>query len=114
MGLIADVLTIHVYILQCADGSYYVGLTEDLTDRVQRHNAGTAATWTACRSPVTLVYSEQFDEFQRAVAREAQLKGWSRAKKEALIRRSLDTLKQLSRPRMQPRINVTNVPHRTS
>ncbi len=80
--------TVHVYILQCADGSFYVGLTEDLAWRVARHKGGTAAVWTTCRLPITLVYSEEFDDLESAVAREAQLKGWSRAKKVALISRN--------------------------
>jgi predicted GIY-YIG superfamily endonuclease len=95
------VSTIYVYILQCADDSYYVGLTEDLQSRVTRHNAGTAAAWTACRLPVTLVHSEPFDDLQRAVARETQLKGWSRVKKAALIAGNQHALKALSRCRAQ-------------
>jgi predicted GIY-YIG superfamily endonuclease len=93
--------TVYVYILQCADGSYYVGITEDLGTRVERHNAGTAAAWTACRCPVTLVYFEQFDDLESAVARETQFKGWSRAKKAALISRNQHALKELSRCRAQ-------------
>jgi predicted GIY-YIG superfamily endonuclease len=87
----------HVYMLQCADASYYVGLTEDLPTRVDRHNAGTAAKWTACRLPVTLVYSEQFDDLRDAAAREEQIKGWSRAKKAALVASVNGALKALSR-----------------
>jgi putative endonuclease len=91
--------TFHVSMLQCADDSYYVGLTEDLESRIQRHNAGTASRWTACRLPVALVYCEQFDHLEDAAAREAQLKGWSRAKKKASISANSESLKQLSRCR---------------
>ena len=93
--------TFYVYILQCADDSYYVGITEDLLPRVDRHNAGTAAVWTACRLPVTLVHSEQFHDLKDAVVRESQLKGWSRAKKTALIAENGIELKALSRCRSQ-------------
>ena len=87
--------------LQCADGSYYVGITQDLSERVERHNAGTAAAWTACRRPVALVHSESFDDLQSAVARETQLKGWSRAKKTAFVEGNVPALKKLSRCRTQ-------------
>jgi len=93
--------TFHVYILQCADDSYYIGLTEDVEERLSRHNAGTAAAWTAARLPVSLAYSEAFDDLQLAAAREEQLQGWSRAKKAALITRDARTLKSLSRCRTQ-------------
>ena len=90
---------LYVYILRCADDSYYVGITEDLPSRLERHNAGTAAAWTACRLPVHLVYSEEFDHLQDAVSRETQIKGWSRAKKAALISGDLKSLKASSRCR---------------
>jgi putative endonuclease len=93
--------TLHVYMLQCADSSYYVGISEDLHARVERHNAGTAAAWTAARLPVKLVHSETFNDLQTAVARETQLKGWSRAKKAALAEGNHRALKSLSRCRTQ-------------
>ncbi|MDC7787085.1 GIY-YIG nuclease family protein [Rhodoplanes sp. TEM] len=78
-----------VYMLLCADGSYYVGSTTDdgLERRVAEHNAGVhpdAYTWS--RRPVAVVWSEQFDRITDAIAVERQLKGWSRAKKHALVR----------------------------
>ena len=85
-----------VYILRCSDNSYYVGSTEDLNDRLTRHNTGRAAAWTAKRRPVTLVYQESFDDPLLATRREAQIKKWSRAKKEALISGNLNKLKELS------------------
>jgi predicted GIY-YIG superfamily endonuclease len=74
-----------IYILLCSDGSLYVGYTKDLEQRVATHNAGKGAAHTALRRPVKLVYSEPFESEPAAVAREIQLKKWSRAKKEALI-----------------------------
>ncbi|MFZ2681558.1 MAG: GIY-YIG nuclease family protein [Patescibacteria group bacterium] len=74
-----------LYILECRDGSYYVGSTNDLIARVDRHNAGAGADWTNDRRPVKLVYQETYDSMLSARKRERQLKGWSRYKKENLI-----------------------------
>ena len=76
---------VSVYILHCADGSFYIGQTSDLRSRVARHNDGTAAAWTARRRPVALVYAEHFNTLTEAVARERQLKRWTHAKKAALV-----------------------------
>ena len=89
----------HVYILRCADGSYYVGTTRDLASREGAHNDGRGAKHTFLRRPVELVYSEPFETLKAADKREHQLKGWTRAKKEALIAGDLDRLKQPSRRR---------------
>jgi len=86
--------TIHVYILRCADGSYYVGSTEDLQNA---HNTGQGAKYTFLRRPVQLVYSESYDSLVEAVVRERQLKRWSHAKKHALIVGDTVRLKQLSK-----------------
>ncbi len=91
--------TIHVYILRCADGSYYIGLTEDLEGRENAHNYGRGSTYTFLRRPVRLVYSESYDLLEKAVGRERQLKRWSRTKKKALIVGDAATLKQLSKRR---------------
>ena len=88
-----------VYILRCADGTPYVGSTSDVNARVVTHNAGRGPRFTACRRPVTLVYSELFETMDQARERESQLKKWSRAKKEALIAGDLAALKGLSRRR---------------
>ncbi len=76
----------HVYMLRCADGSYYLGVALDVPGRVARHNAGQGAAHTRRHRPVALVWSEEQPSLAAARAREAQLKGWSRAKKEWLIR----------------------------
>ena len=84
-----------VYILKCADGSFYVGSAQDLEDRLKRHNSGNGAVFTALRLPVKLVYQEPCKNEDDAVKRERQIKKWSRAKKEALINGELETLKKL-------------------
>jgi putative endonuclease len=87
-----------LYILLCADGSYYAGTTRDeLEVRVDQHQSGHYRGYTATRRPVALVYSEYFDRIVDAIAAERQIKGWSRAKKQALIAGRLDRLPELSR-----------------
>ena len=86
-----------LYILRCSDGSYYIGTTRTALEiRLAQHNAGTLGGYTALRRPVTLVYSQWFDRVTDAIESERKLKGWSRAKKEALIRGDLEALRQLS------------------
>ena len=78
-------MAFHTYILRCADGSYYVGHTEDLEHRLAEHQAGTTGGYTARRRPVMLLWTQSFQTREEAFAAERQLKGWSRAKKEAMI-----------------------------
>ena len=87
------------YILKCSDGSFYVGSATNLENRLNTHNQGKGATYTAKRRPVQLVYHERFNSLDGAVKRERQVKKWSRAKKEALIRGEKKTLKKLSKIR---------------
>src|SRR5262245_39902735 len=90
----------YLYILRCADGSYYTGTARSgLERRVAEHNAGAFGGYTAQRRPVTLVFSQWFDRIIDAIAVERQVKGWSRAKKEALIRGDFESLPQLSKRR---------------
>ena len=87
-----------VYILRCADGTYYTGSTRaTLDERVGQHNEGTYRGYTSSRLPVELVYSEAFDRIEDAITAERKIKGWSRAKKEALIGDDWQTVRQLSR-----------------
>jgi putative endonuclease len=89
-----------LYILRCADGSYYVGTTRtDLEVRFAAHQVGHFGGYTSTRRPVVLVYSDYFDRIVDAIAAERQIKGWSRAKKEALIAGRFDLLPALSRRR---------------
>jgi putative endonuclease len=86
-----------LYILQCADGSYYIGTTRTTLEiRIAQHNAGTFGGYTATRLPVTLVFSQWFDRITDAIENERKLKKWSRAKKEAFVRGELQALRQLS------------------
>ena len=74
-----------VYILQCSDGSYYTGWSTNVSQRIATHNAGRASKYTRQRLPVRLVYSESQPNRRVAMKREAQIKKWSRVRKEALI-----------------------------
>ena len=89
---------IYIYILRCADGSYYVGSAtgHDLGPRIDQHNAGSYPGYTFTRRPVVLVWSEYFDRITDGIAAERQIKGWSRAKKEALMRSDWANLSRLS------------------
>lgn len=84
-----------VYILRCADDSFYIGETADLAVRVAKHNEGSAAAFTAKRCPVTLAFSETHHDRPSALVREQQIKRWTRAKKEALIDGDLARLKRI-------------------
>jgi predicted GIY-YIG superfamily endonuclease len=80
----------HVYILKCADGSYYCGSTENLERRLSEHQKGYYKGYTFLRRPVTLVWSSEFPDRHSAFEFERKVKGWTRAKKEALIRGGWD------------------------
>ncbi len=75
-----------VYILRCSDLSYYTGHTDNLEQRIGQHQLGEVEGYTAKRLPVQLVFSQEFGTREEALAAELQIKPWSRAKKEALIR----------------------------
>jgi putative endonuclease len=89
----------YVYILRCANDSFYVGSAQDLDARLKAHNEGRGAAYTFKHRPVRLVYSEAFGSEDDALTRERQLKRWSRGKKEALIRGDLERLKHLTKRR---------------
>jgi len=74
-----------MYILKCADNSYYTGSTKYLKKRLIQHQSGIGANHTKVRLPVELVYYEEFKRIDKAFYREKQVQGWSRKKKEALI-----------------------------
>jgi putative endonuclease len=89
---------IFAYLLRCADGSYYVGSARaGLEGRVAAHNTGHYGGYTASRLPVTLCWSQGFQRITDAIAAERQIKGWSRAKKEALIRGDFDLIHELAK-----------------
>ena len=85
-----------MYILECADGSYYTGSTNNLELRVEQHNSGEGANHTKKRLPVKLVYFEEYQRIDEAFRREKQVQGWSRNKKEALINGKIDELHALA------------------
>ncbi len=92
-------MAFHVYILLSADGSYYVGHASDLARRLEAHQLGRGARFTSLRRPVRLVYAEELGSEAEAVAREMQVKGWTRAKKQALIAGASEALHKLSKRR---------------
>jgi len=76
----------YTYILKCKDDSLYTGWTNDLKKRITSHNAGKGAKYTKARSPVELVYYEEFQTREEAMKREYAIKQLSRKEKEALIK----------------------------
>lgn len=94
----------HVYILRCADGSYYGGSTRNLDSRMRQHASGEGARYTSTRLPVELMWAQETERVTEAYAWERRIHGWSRAKREALIRGDFDVLPPMSRRRGgQPR-----------
>ena len=88
--------TAYTYILQCSNGEYYVGSTTNLEARLNEHQAGMGGKYTSTHLPVKLVYFEEYSSIHLAFSRERQLHGWSRAKKEALIRGDYEALRPLA------------------
>ena len=78
-------MSFSVYILRCADNSYYTGHTDDLERRVAQHQSGAIRGYTFERRPVELIWSDEFPTREEALSAEVRIKGWSRDKKEALI-----------------------------
>lgn len=85
-----------VYILRCSDGTYYTGASTNLEQRLNQHALGEVG-YTAKRKPVEYLWSEEFSHVSDAYAAEKQIKGWSRAKKEALMRGDWQALKSLAK-----------------
>lgn len=86
-----------VYILKCADDSYYTGSTNNLKLRLLQHQSGKGSNHTKNRLPVQLVYSEEYQDIKDAFHREKQIQGWCREKKEALINNEFRKLPELSK-----------------
>jgi len=101
-------MSFYVYILRCMDDSFYVGHTDDLEARLAAHTTGTYGGYTKSRRPLKLVFSEMFQTRDEALRAERQIKGWSRAKKAALIRGDWVSLRHLAyryastTPRLRP------------
>ena len=87
----------YVYILECSDSSFYTGITNDIDRRLEEHNHGeNENSYTHNRRPVKLKFVEEFLDVNQAIAWEKQIKGWSRAKKKALIAGDPDKIIELS------------------
>ena len=87
-----------VYIVECKDWSYYIGICNDIERRLSEHNTGhDEGSYTFSRRPVEVKYFEIFTGVNQAIAREKQLKGWSRKKKQSLIAENFDKLKELAK-----------------
>ncbi len=87
----------YVYILQCSDNSYYVGVTNNLETRVRQHHAGiNLSCYTHDKRPLELVFYELFNDLTSAIAFEKKLKKWSRKKKQALIEKNWSRLQELA------------------
>ena len=85
-----------VYILKCADGTYYTGMTNDIARRLSEHQSGANPNaYTFSRRPVKLVWGEEVNTYGDALIHERQIKKWSQAKKEALIRGDFDAIHQI-------------------
>ncbi|MCL1663950.1 GIY-YIG nuclease family protein [Elizabethkingia ursingii] len=94
--------TYYVYIVKCLDNSYYTGMTNNLTRRIDEHNEGNnPESYTYTRRPVKLVFYSEFNEVEQAIAFEKQVKGWSRKKKEAIINDNWEILPELSKNRIK-------------
>ncbi len=90
-------MTFWAYLLRCADGSYYAGHSDNLDQRIGQHQTGLFTGYTYKRRPVELVWSQEFPSRNEAKEAERQIKGWSRAKKEALIAGDWDEVSRLAK-----------------
>ena len=88
-----------VYLLQCADQSYYVGHSAELEKRILQHERGELGGYTSTRRPVRVVFTQELASREEALAAERQIKGWSRKEKEALARGNWIEMSQLARRR---------------
>lgn len=86
-----------VYILRCSDDSYYTGHTDNLDNRIGEHQSGLGSGYTSTRLPVELAWSQECTTREEALTAELQIKGWSRKKKEAMMRGDWKDLSLLSK-----------------
>jgi len=94
-------IAFYCYILLCSDGSYYTGHTDNLEHRIAQHQSGEILGYTQTRRPATLAWSQDFPSRHEALTAERQIKGWSRAKKAALIASDWTALKEAAIPRAE-------------
>jgi predicted GIY-YIG superfamily endonuclease len=88
-----------LYMLQCADQSYYIGHTDGLEKRISEHESGELRGYTSTRRPVRVVFTQEFPSREEALAAELQIKGWNRKKKQALISDDWAKISALARRR---------------
>ena len=89
-------MAFYVYILHCADGSYYTGHTDNLENRMAGHQSGEYKGYTSTRLPVKLLWSQECATRLEALSAEQQIKGWSRKKKEAMMRGDWKAVRQIA------------------
>ena len=106
-------MAFYVYILKCADGSYYTGHTDNPDVRLASHQSTQTDSWVSKRLPVELVFIDSAPTREEALAFEQQIKRWSRAKKEALIARDWDRLVLLSKNYSSRRVHGSTSSPRT-
>jgi predicted GIY-YIG superfamily endonuclease len=105
-------MTYAIYILKCSDGTYYTGLTKNLDARVNEHQTGAhPESYTFSRRPVILVWSEIVESYPEAFQWEHRIKGWSRAKKEALIRGDIEGIHEIVKAERKKRQKVKSKPN---
>jgi predicted GIY-YIG superfamily endonuclease len=92
-------MAFHAYLLRCSDGSFYAGHTDDLDARIGAHQSGIIPGYTQGRTPLVLVWADSFGTRDEALTAERRIKGWSRAKKQALVDGDWDRLRMLARNR---------------
>lgn len=93
----------YVYIVECNDGSYYTGITNDIERRLWQHQTGmNTECYTYSRRLVELKYVQHFQQVEEAIKWEKQLKGWSRKKKEALFKEDWSLIKELAKSYSKP------------
>jgi len=92
----------YLYILKCADNSYYTGVTSDLEKRIFQHSTGLYKnSYTAKRRPLQLVFYSEFTDINLAIEKEKQIKKWSKVKKEAIINGEFDSLINLAKKKFK-------------
>jgi predicted GIY-YIG superfamily endonuclease len=100
-----------IYILKCRDRTYYTGLTKDLEARLREQQTGAQLdAYTYSRRPVKLVWNEVIKSYEEAFQWEHQIKGWSRAKKEALIRGDIEAIHEIVKTERRKRDNIKRPP----
>ncbi|MDI6746309.1 MAG: GIY-YIG nuclease family protein [Rhodocyclaceae bacterium] len=104
-------MTFWVYILRCADGSYYTGHTDNLENRIGEHEAGAIPScYTFTRRPLQLVFSQDCATREEALAAEQKIKGWSRNKKEAMMRGDWTEVSRLAKSRATVKGKLVDIP----